>query len=136
LWQEQVGDAWREATSVPTWPVLASGNARWEVRAAIDAVVAHSFSLSREQYAHILSTFSHTSYRKAPQLCLDKFDEFASVGQIAFTRKYDPYWDIPLNESLPQPVIDLPGLGQESPAGDFALTAPKLSSKRGRPRKE
>jgi hypothetical protein len=26
----------------------------------------------------------------------------------AFTRKHDPYWDIPLNENLPQPAIDLP----------------------------
>ena len=30
------------------------------------------------------------------------------MGLEAFTKKYDPYWDIPPNESLPKPVIDLP----------------------------
>ena len=25
------------------------------------------------------------------------------IGLEAFTKKYDPYWDIPLNENLPQP---------------------------------
>jgi len=78
------------------------------VRAAIDAVVADAYGLTREQYAHVLSTFSHASYRKAPELCLAKFDELRAIGLDAFTKKYDPYWDIPLNENLPQPVIDIP----------------------------
>lgn len=30
------------------------------------------------------------------------------IGLDAFTRKHDPYNDIPLNENLPEPVIDLP----------------------------
>jgi hypothetical protein len=79
-------------------------------------------------------------------LCLARFDELKQLGLHAFTRKYDPYWDIPLNESLPQPVIDLPLPGDdgaadptsqssvEAPApddGEFRLTgAPK--AKRGR----
>ncbi len=36
------------------------------------------------------------------------YDELKSIGLDAFTKKHDPYWDIPLNENLPQPVIDLP----------------------------
>jgi hypothetical protein len=109
LWKEQLGDAWREPNKPPlTWPVLADDDARWAVRAAIDALVADAYGLSREQYAHVLSTFSHASYRRAPELCLERFDEFKRIGLDAFTRKLDPYWDIPLNESLPQPVIDLP----------------------------
>ena len=48
------------------------------------------------------------SYRKAPELCLARFDELKGLGLEKFTRKYDPYWDIPLNENLPKPVIDLP----------------------------
>jgi hypothetical protein len=36
------------------------------------------------------------------------FDELKNIGLDAFTKKHDPYWDIPLNKSLPQPVIDLP----------------------------
>jgi len=108
-----VGEAWREEGKPPlTWPVLAGDDERWAVRAAIDAVVADAYGLSREQYAHVLSTFSHASYRKAPELCLDRFDELKSLGLEEFTRRYDPYWDIPLNENLPQPVIDLPIPGE------------------------
>lgn len=71
-------------------------------------MVADAYGLERDQYEHVLSTFSHKSYPKAPQLCLAKFDELQHLGLDAFTRKHDPYHDIPLNENLPQPVIDLP----------------------------
>jgi hypothetical protein len=108
LWREQLGDTWREPKPPFTWPVLATVDERWEVRAAIDTVVADAYGLTREQYAHVLSTFSHKSYPKAPEVCLAKFDELKQIGQDAFTKKYDPYWDIPLNESLPKPVIELP----------------------------
>jgi hypothetical protein len=134
LWREQVGDAWRELNKPPfTWPVLATDDERWEVRAAIDAVVADAYGLDRVQYAHVLSTFSHRSYPKAPVLCLAKFDELKRMGLEAFTRKYDPYWDIPLNESLPSPVIELPGINEGGEA--FALDGssgkrPKRGAKR------
>jgi len=111
LWREQVGDVWHEEHQPFTWPVLPSVEERWEVRAAIDAVVADAYGLSREQYEHVLSTFSHRSYPKAPALCRARFDELTAIGLEAFTRKHDPYHDIPLNENLPQPVIDLPGQG-------------------------
>jgi len=90
--------AWREA----------GDDARWTVRAAIDAVAAHAYGITRDQYAHVLSTFSHSSYKNAPRQCITAFDELQSIGLEAFTRKHDPFWDIPLNENLPQPVIDLP----------------------------
>lgn len=109
LWHEQLADAWREPNLDPfTFPILATPDDRWSLRAAIDAVVAQAYGLDRAQYAHILSTFSHKSYPRAPHLCLDRFDELMSIGLEAFTQKYDPYSDIPLNESLPKPVIDLP----------------------------
>ncbi len=109
LWREQVGEAWREEGKAPfTWPVLQGDDERWAVRAAIDAVVADAYGLSREQYEHVLSTFSHKSYPNAPQLCLAAYDELKQLGLEAFTRKHDPYWNIPLNESLPKPVIDIP----------------------------
>ncbi len=111
LWQEQLGNEWRESVPVGTYPVLAGEDARWEVRSAIDAVVAQAYGLSREQYTHVLSTFSHKSYPKAPSLCLAKFDELSALGVEAFVRRYDPYWDVPLVESLPSPVIELPKLG-------------------------
>ena len=109
LWREQLGDEWREPGKPPfTWPVLATDDERWAVRAAIDAVVAQAYGLTRDQYAHVLSTFSHKSYPNALHLCLAAFDELTAIGLDAFTRKHDPYHDIPLNESLPKPVIDLP----------------------------
>ncbi len=108
LWREQLGEAWREAGAAFTWPVLSGDAARWAVRAAIDAVVAHAYGLTRDQYAHVLSTFSHSSYKDAPRQCLAAFDELQKIGLEAFTKKHDPYWNIPLNENLPQPVIDLP----------------------------
>jgi hypothetical protein len=41
-------------------------------------------------------------------VCLAAYDELHAIGLEAFCRKHDPYWDIPLNEKLPEPVIDLP----------------------------
>jgi len=108
LWTEQLGDTWREPTPVNTWPVLASDEARWQVRAAIDAVVAAAYGLDRALYDHVLKSFSHKSYPQAPKLCLAAFDELGAIGLEAFTKKHDPYFDIPLNEDLPQPVIELP----------------------------
>jgi len=115
LWREQVGDAWREERAAFTWPVLEGNDARWAVRAAVDAVVAEAYGLTREQYAHVLSGFSHRSYPKAPGLCLACFDELKSMGLEEFTAKYDPYRDIPLNEKLPEPVIEIPLAGEEEP---------------------
>lgn len=106
LWREQLGDTWREATPPFTWPVLAGDDARWAVRAAIDAVVAQAYGLDRAQYAHVLSTFSHKSCPQAPALCLARFDELTAIGLDAFTKRWDPYWDVPLNESLPEAVIE------------------------------
>ena len=103
IWREQLGTAWRESKPPFAWPVLETDDERWEVRSAIDAVVADAYGLNREQYRHVLSTFSHKSYPKAPELCLAKFDDLKRIGLEAFTKKHDPYWDIPLNENLPQP---------------------------------
>jgi hypothetical protein len=121
LRREQLGEAWREMAAAFTGPMLSGDDARWAVRAAVDAVVAHTYGLTRDQYAHVLSTFSHSSYPDAPRQCLAAFDELQSLGLEAFTKKHDPYWEIPLNENLPQPVIDLPipepgVLREEAPA--------------------
>jgi hypothetical protein len=110
LWQEQLGpETWRESSPRFTWPVLAGDEARWAVRAAADAVIAEAYGLSRGQYAHILSSFNHKRYSRAPDLCLAAFDELCATGIEAFTRAHDPYWDIPLADTLPAPVFDLPG---------------------------
>ncbi|MGO9470770.1 MAG: hypothetical protein ACLQIB_30485 [Isosphaeraceae bacterium] len=97
---------------------------------------AGTYGRSRDRYAHVLSTFKHTSHTKAPELCLARFDELKSIGLDTFTKKHDPFWDIPLNENLPQPVIDLPGLAEDGEEERFELgeTAGKRKRK-GRARK-
>jgi hypothetical protein len=133
LWNEQFPSVWRESTPLSTWPVLVTEDDRWEIRAATDAVVADAYGLSRDQFVHVLSTFNHKSYPKAPELCLAMFDELKAIGLDAFSKKHDPYWDIPLNEGLPQPVIDLPipagGAGAGNPTL-FGDTEPTPSRKR------
>jgi hypothetical protein len=79
----------------------ARGGERRVVWAAIGAVVADAYGLSRDQYAHVLSTFSHARYKKARELCLARFDERKSIGRETFTRKHDPYWDVPLKKKPP-----------------------------------
>jgi hypothetical protein len=87
---EILGEVWREAGTTFTWPVLPGDDARWEVRAAIDAVVAHAYGLTRDQYAHVLSTFSHSSYQDAPRQCLAIFEELRTLGLETFTQKPAP----------------------------------------------
>jgi hypothetical protein len=73
LWREQVGVNWREASPGPTWPIVSLERDRWQLRAAIDAVVAQCYGLNRAQYERILGSFSHKSFPDAPVLCLDAF---------------------------------------------------------------
>src|ERR1035438_3512852 len=73
-------------------------DAHWAVRAAIDAVVAHAYGLTRDQYAHVFSTFSHSSYKDALRQCLAAFDELQQIALEPFTKKYDPYWNIHRSE--------------------------------------
>lgn len=133
LWQEQLGDNWREKNKKPfTWPVLATDEERWEVRSAIDAVVADAYGLNHEQYEHILHSFDSASGPNLyTDICLAKFDELKKIGLDKFTKKYDPYWDIPLNENLPKPVINLP-IPEEKSEKDLFGEVITVSKKRGR----
>jgi hypothetical protein len=108
LWAEQLGDAWYEASSRRSWPVIAEDVDRWRLRAAMDAVVAHSYGLDRRQYERVLAGFSHKSFPAAPAVCLAAFDELADVGLSRFCCAHDPYCDIPLVTANATPVIDLP----------------------------
>jgi hypothetical protein len=53
---------------------LSGKPADWALRANIDALVAHAYGLNRDQYEHLLRSFSHKSYPEAPVLCLAAFD--------------------------------------------------------------
>ena len=133
LWTDQLGQTWKESAPAYSWPVLDGETARWSLRSAIDASVAAAFGLTRQQFEYTLSAFTHKTYPAAPQMCLVKFDELGALGIKAFSQKYDPYWNIPLNESLPKPAINLPVATQEPAAdGQFALSSPLASTKRGR----
>jgi hypothetical protein len=136
LWSEQLGKHWREASVPFTWPVLQNEDERWHVRAEIDALVADAYGLNRDQYRHVLASFSHKSHRDAPSLCIRKFDELKVIGLQEFVNKYDPYWDIPLNENLAQSVIDIPVPAIEpEPQGMLALDHGETSSAPAQPRR-
>ena len=58
---------------------LSNDPARWTLRAEVDALVAHSYGLTRDQYEHLLRSFSHRSYPQAPAMCLAAFDRKSAV---------------------------------------------------------
>lgn len=108
LWEEQLGPrAWREKRNVYDWPALASEEDRWALRAAIDAVVAEAYGLSRAAYGHVLSTFAHTTYPNAPTRCLAAFDELAAIGLVELLKRHDPYHGVPLVGTPPEAPICL-----------------------------
>ncbi|HME23677.1 MAG TPA: hypothetical protein VKI44_20515 [Acetobacteraceae bacterium] len=119
LWREQLGDAWREAAPRRSWPVIAAEADRWRLRAAMDAVIAQAYGLSRAQYERVLGSFSHKSFPAAPALCRAAFDELARKSLTVFCRDHDPYSDIPIVTKLAHPVIQLASANQRSllPAG-------------------
>jgi hypothetical protein len=106
LWDEQLGNAWREPSSHRSWPVIGDLAARWALRAAMDAIVAHGYGLDRSQFERILTGFNHKSWPAAPALCLAAFDEVASQGHDLFCCSHDPYADIPLVTANARPVIN------------------------------
>jgi len=101
LWSEQLGDAWGEPAPPGTWPAVAEPSERWRLRAVLDAIVAHTFGLSRDQYEHVLGAFSHRSNPDAPDQCLGVFDDLLERGGDAFAALHDPYADVPLVSSSP-----------------------------------
>ncbi len=60
------------------WPVVANPAERNRLRAEADAVVAHAYGLTREEYAHVLKSFSHASWSEAPTLCLTAYDRITT----------------------------------------------------------
>ncbi len=100
LWREQLGTV---ATPC-AWPSVPEEDNRWRLRAAMDAVIADAYGLHRADYDHILGSFSHRSFARAPEFCLAAFDELAGTGLDKFSRSYDPYVDIPLGTAPAQPI--------------------------------
>jgi hypothetical protein len=107
LWDEQLGSEWRERGTSRTWPILSGQGERWAGRAKIDVVVAHAYGMDRDRYERMLALFAHRSLPGSQYMCLEAFDELSDIGLEAFIKRHDPYWDIPLNVNLPQPVLEL-----------------------------
>lgn len=122
LWVDQLSTYWREEGEAFSYPAIDSTAKRAELRSSVDAVVANAFGVNRTQYENILSTFRHSDDTSMPELCLTKFDELKSIGLDAFTKKYDPYWDVPLNEELPKPVIEIAGAPKQSAVHELEMS--------------
>ncbi|MSP01927.1 MAG: hypothetical protein EXR07_12885 [Acetobacteraceae bacterium] len=90
LWHAQLGSAYSFPKNVATSEDGA------ELRASMDAVVARSYGLARDQYRHILTGFSHKTNPLSPLQCLEAFDALTKDGSQAFYRKHDPFSDVPL----------------------------------------
>ena len=73
----------------------------------MDAVVANTYGLDRGDYEHILGSFSHKSFRRAPEFCLGAFDELTAAGLAAFCHDNDPFFQIELRTALARPVLSL-----------------------------
>ena len=91
-------ELWHEQTGGKTIPESTE-----EIRPRIDAIVAHAYGLNREQYDHILRSFSHRSHPDAPTLCLAAFDELKARGPSKFYRQHDPLADVPLVTARGEP---------------------------------
>ena len=52
------------------------------LRAQIDGTVARGYRLTRKDYAHVLTGFSHRIWPRAKALCLEAFD-FMQTGQVS-----------------------------------------------------
>jgi hypothetical protein len=105
LWTEQLGNS----TSLPA--VIGGDRAR--LRAAVDAVVARDYGLSRDQFAAVLRGFSHATAPDAPELCLRMFDELAASDLDAWCRRYDPFADRPLCDDPPTSVAEFSASSSE-----------------------
>ena len=112
LWEEQLGREWREGQPVYEWPSLGSSSDRSALLACVDATIAKAYGLDYGQYKRLLQGFTHRSNPDFPRNCLGAYEELNEIGLDTFIQKHDPYWDIPLNDSLPQHVLVLDITGQ------------------------
>jgi hypothetical protein len=104
LWQEQLGSARREHPLPVHWPALAAQQDRWQLRSAMDAVVAQGYGLTRADYVHVLGSFAHRHYPAAPALCLAAFDALSTQDLAAFCGAHDPYDNIPVVARIAVPL--------------------------------
>jgi hypothetical protein len=76
------------------------------LRAQIDATVAGAYGLGRQQYDHVLRSFSHRSHPDAASACLAAFDEMKAMDRTEFWRRHDPLAGVPLVTVRAQPLSE------------------------------
>ena len=102
LWHDQLG-------AVPAFsPGLSDPGERYALRAAIDAVVARTYNLGRDDYRHILTGFSHKAHPLAADQCIAAFDLLTGLGPLKFYRRHDPFSDVPLVDIMGQSDSESP----------------------------
>jgi hypothetical protein len=77
---------WRGQCGRSGGPATEHTDARWRLRAAMDAVVATAYGLDRSQYEAVLASFSHRSRPDAARSCLSAIDVLQAEGVEAFCR--------------------------------------------------
>jgi hypothetical protein len=102
-----------------------------QTRAAVEAVVAFEFGLSRPEFRQLLSGFSDRSCADLKAGCLTSFEQLEADGLDAFVQSRDPYADVPVVTSLPEPAMD----NVSELASEFARTLVAERPRRGRPKK-
>jgi hypothetical protein len=116
LWCEQLG-------TVPAdFPDIESTEDQITLRAAVDAVVAHAYGLSRNDFHHILTGFSHKVHPLSPEQCQVAFDSLTECGAHEFYRRHDPFTATPL--------IDRPGQPERESATASATLIPSTPAER------
>jgi hypothetical protein len=114
LWREQLGAV--RLSNVDT------SEDRDVLRAAIDAVIARVYGLTREDYNQVLSGFSHKSHPSMPERCLAAFDSLMERGSRAFYGLHDPFTNVALPRCPGQP-------DSESPTAS-AILIPSIAAER------
>jgi hypothetical protein len=102
LWRDQL------RSTQPALPEVADVVDEGILRAAIDAVVAQAYGLSRDDYRHILTGFSHKAHPSAPEQCIAAFDSLMECGARTFYERHDPFSDVPIVDEPAQSDSDSP----------------------------
>lgn len=111
---------WHEVMGTVPFPRAPAG---LDLRAAMDAVVAHGYGLAREDYCHILTGFNHAANPGLLDLCLEAFDTLTCDGMDALVRRHQghPAMARPIASAtrIPSMPADMmpPAYPAPSPAG-------------------
>lgn len=97
LWCQLLGEIWREGGERLSFPALV-GRDRARVEAELDAVIAHLYGLSRDDYRTILEALPPLPATLPIEEQLALFDVLTEHGLEPALSKLDPYFDIPLPE--------------------------------------